>query len=154
KLLALGGRDFKVWSSASGAGLASAPRLEGKVRGLAFRPSSNTLATVGYFLDTQFWGLTTRARYRRTFPRKHAQERALSPDGWVLALAGGDFPRGELRLANLETGTERELFGHTQQVSAVAFSPDGKLLASADVISMRLWDVATGLERRRLERPQ
>src|SRR5205814_2094127 len=41
------------------------------------------------------------------------------------------------------------------QVRSLAFSPDGKLLASSGYAdTIRLWDVATGKEVRRLERLQ
>src|SRR5262249_48932498 len=38
--------------------------------------------------------------------------------------------------------------GHTDAVNAIAFSPDGKVLASGDCVgAIRLWDTATGKER-------
>ncbi len=51
------------------------------------------------------------------------------------------------------TGQEiRTLKGHTRIVSSVAFSPDGKRLASATYDeTVKVWDAATGQEIRTLK---
>jgi len=66
----------------------------------------------------------------------------------ILLLAAGNL--GQVGLSQGQP--VRTLEGHTSWVRSVAFSPDGKLLASgSDDDTIKLWDVATGREVRTLE---
>jgi WD40 repeat protein len=74
---------------------------------------------------------------------------ATSPDGKLVAT--GD----DKSITVADAGTGKVLFklaGHTGKVTALAFSPDGKTLASGGADkAVRFWDVASGKEIRRLE---
>ena len=70
---------------------------------------------------------------------------ALSPDGTIFAF-GTPFGHGDIVLLDAHTGKYVKILGgHTEDVGSLAFSPDGKTLASGSRDkTIRLWDVATG----------
>ncbi len=86
---------------------------------------------------------------------------ALSPDALTAAAGGMRWPGGAqkgepwLCLYDLNTGNELgRLQGHEHYVQALAFSADGRTLASGSYDkTIRFWDVATGKETAKITRP-
>jgi WD40 repeat protein/beta-lactamase regulating signal transducer with metallopeptidase domain len=79
---------------------------------------------------------------------------ALSRDGRTVALANAD---DTIRLHDAVTGKElHKLQGHANGTAALAFTPDGKVLAShgRSDNSIRLYDVAAGRELRQIALPR
>lgn len=75
---------------------------------------------------------------------------AISPDGTTVACAGQD---GLVTLADARSREPRRLRGHTDQLYAVDFSPDGlQLVASTWGGEIGLWDLATGRPKRMTKR--
>jgi WD40 repeat protein len=93
---------------------------------------------------TQQWSLPALAKAR--LGKGSITEIKFSPDGARLAVASS------IGIWFYDTGTYQEtalLTGHTDWVSSVSFSPDGRTLASGSVDgTVRLWAAVTGEQQR------
>jgi WD40 repeat protein len=85
--------------------------------------------------------------------RSFAQDLAWSPDGKLIAAGGGHG----LRVWEAATGKDYPLdwAGHHDDITAVAITPDGALVASQGADgTVRLWEKARGKERHRFQTPR
>ncbi len=140
-LLAAGSNDGKIylWRMPQGQ-LSGVLTNEQRARGLAFSPDGKFIA-VGSSLRVRLWSLEDRTVAQDfTFPGTVVQDVAISPDGEFLAAALDD---NTTRLISLvQPGYTLSLGGHTEKVTAVEFSTDGSMLATAgNDKQANLWDL-------------
>lgn len=100
---------------------------ESDIHDLVFSPDGNYLATGGRVPAVILWDVTSGEVIRTFRLTDNAISMDFSPDGTILATAGGS--EYEVRLWDVESGDLLHSLPHNDQLSSVAFSPDGKLLA-------------------------
>jgi len=141
-------KTIRLWDVRTGKNIATYRGHNGEVRALAFSPDGKTLASaccdVRNACDRtiKLWNVET-GKNTKTFQGAGFTSLAFSPNGRTLASGCWD---ATIRLWDVKTGENTTtLRGHNKPVCAVAFSPDGKTLASSEASDAptRLWDVAT-----------
>ncbi len=150
-----------LWDRATGHRLRQFGARKGPRLALAWSPDGKALATQEENGEVRLWDLGGK-EFRRITEGSVALGGApgsdqegyrgvgvvFSPDGKALAARG---PDRAVRLWEVATGRElRKLAAGPEDSSPLAFSADGKTLATAAEDMVRLWDVEAGKELRRL----
>ncbi len=117
---------------------------------VAFLPDNRTVVTRDAQDTLHFWDASTGQELRRDWLPQRVSAVAFTDDGAAMAAARAG--RSSVQLFEVATGKERHPFrGHRGAIDSLAFSPDGKSLASSGADgTIRFWDVAQALELRQV----
>src|SRR6185437_521956 len=135
--------------------------FDGAVNKVAFSPNGGQLFAIGYVDRDKYgqlgkslrsWDVASgKPMLRLTGEDPNKQCLAISPNGRLVAIAIGN--RASLR--DSTTGEERAAFTSRARlgINALAFSPDGSLLATADK-EILLWDLSSIPQAKRTDRTE
>ena len=155
RLVATAGGDdiVRVWNVRTGR-LTSTIGHPGPVKTMSFAPDSRELLTFGPHRVVYIWDLRDAFILIKLRLRGFVGAAQFAPDGELVATGGStglralwdsrlkqSAPEGAVLLGTVI----REFEGHSGRVGAVAFSPDGELLATGSTdLTARVWQVGDG----------
>ena len=144
EIMASGALDgtVKLWDVVTGQNIGNLPAGErgSWVRFVLFSSDGRTIASrASRERMTRLWNVTTQTM-TGTLDDRSVVSWAFSPNSTILASGATD---GTVKLWDIETRQNIVILdGHVGKVNSLAFSPDGKTIASSSQ-TIKLWDVAT-----------
>ena len=142
-----GGKDgtVRLWETQTARELHQFTGHEDLVTCVAFGPNGRWAMSAGYDQQVIRWDLekgAADANFAFDAPAKYINAVAVSPDGGRCLVCA----ENNVYVADAKTGKVLPTFsGHTDSVTAAAFSADGKhVLSGGDDRALRLWEADTG----------
>jgi WD40 repeat protein len=148
----VGAQQVCVWEEHTGKLIHQFRGADGAVRYLVFSLDGRTLVGSADHV-VQVWDVQAGKEMGRITPPRTFQVLALAPDGKTLATAARDAESSTCSLCLWDITGGRKLHqwpAHKGEVRSLAFSADGKLLASACMEGenqLRVWRVPTGKQQ-------
>jgi WD40 repeat protein len=141
----------RVWNTATEETVLTLGGHGGHVEFVCYSPDGGTIYTLASDQTIRSWDAATGGLRDTYKPEWRPWSLTVSPHGDLLAVGGAE---GRVRLLDATTWREvRRFEGHRYPVRAIAFSPQGDLLATGDgdmgrddVGEVKVWEVSSGRE--------
>lgn len=142
-------RIIQLWDPATGSALHALEGHSKSIQAIAFSPDSKTLASISNDETARLWDTVTGHQVRvlelkEKLATSVATHVACSPDGSLLAPYKDCSPIG---LWDVATGVALHTQDEHNKLRALAFSPDGMLVASASADIVKIWTIDTGITK-------